>query len=127
MESVSFVPTSDPSIFAVEGLSTDTNLIQLIGKSDKPGKAKYFQFRDGVFAVIKERGSDAFRLRAPRSTSSSPAKTVDPLEAYRQLDVEVAQRRAAIRAGMEAKIAGLREELTQAEEALETLEARSAH
>lgn len=118
---VNFEATQDPSIFAVDGLSTDNDLIQAIGTGTKPKNAKYYQFRDGVFAVVKERGAESYRVRQPRSTSSTPTRSVDPLTAFRQLDVEMAQKRAALRGQLEAKIAGLREEIHQAEEALQQL------
>lgn len=116
MESVNFTPTSDPDIVQVHGLSTDNDLVQAIGLHvavhGKPNKAKYFQFSDGTYDVIKRRGdAGGFTLRAPRGSSSSTPEQLDPLEVYSAFEAEIKAKRALILSAVDQRITALEAEL----------------
>lgn len=119
VNSLRFEGTSDPSIFRIAGLSTNQDLVNLIGaaidREDIPKGFKYVQFDDAVLAVVRKRGGEAgeYVTRAPRTASTNPPAFQDPMAALRQLDQETAAKKAHIRSQLDVQIATKEEELSQ--------------
>ena len=117
---IAFGETDDPYIYSVDGKSTDSALVNLIGISNKPKDLKYIQFLDGTYAVVRARGSEGYTVRSPRSSSSNPPAT-NVRAALDALDAEMASKRAKIRENLVGEIARKREELAQLEHSLTQL------
>lgn len=111
-----FTATSEKNVFSVDGVSTDSALVQAIGAADKPKGMQYVAFSDGTFAVVKGRNFKVDGLYIVRAVRGSNApkkeKETDPLVAAARLDAEHRANQERLLASLNTQIEALEAEVT---------------